>query len=114
MDLCYRLPIMGYPVCMFLKRHATPEFFAIIGNSSFEAFFAKVSGSALKAVSKPVAVTVGVALGADYVVSTTGGHQLAQHAAEDYYNGQKTVFKADLSLNKRPFIEQLAEIAVKK
>ena len=32
LDICYNFPKIGYPVCMFLKRHATPELFALIGN----------------------------------------------------------------------------------
>lgn len=109
MDICYKSPEIGYPVCMFLKRHATPELFALIGNSPFEAFFAKVSGPATKAITKPLATAVGISLGVDYVASTTGLHQLAGHAAQDTYNGEKTVYKHDPSLNRKPYLDKIIE-----
>ena len=109
MDICYRSPKIGYPVCMFLKRHATPELFALIGNSPFEAFFAKVSGSAVKAATKPVGVAIGVSLGVDYIASTTGLHQLAGHVIQDMYNGEKTIYKYDPELSREPYLDKLIE-----
>ena len=111
MDICYKFPKIGYPVCMFLKRHATPELFALIGNSPFEAFFAKVSGSAAKAAAKPVGVAVGVSLGVDYIASTTGLHQLARHAIQDMYNGEQTVYKFDPDLCRKPYLDRFIESA---
>jgi hypothetical protein len=73
-------------------------------------FFAKVSGSAIKAAAKPVSVAIGVSLGVDYLASTTGLHQLAGHAAQDMYNGEKTVYKYDPELNNRkPYLDKLIE-----
>jgi hypothetical protein len=109
MDICYRFPVTGYPVCMFLKRHATPELFALIGNTPFELFFSKFSGPAAKSVAKPLAAAVGVSLGVDYVVSTTGMHQLASHAAQDMYNHEKTSFKWDPALNRKPLVDTLVK-----
>jgi len=109
MDICYKSPKIGYPVCMFLKRHATPELFALIGNSPFEAFFTKLSGPAAKAIVKPAGVAIGVSLGVDYVVSTTGLDQLGRHAAQDWYNGEKTVYKYDPTLSREPYIDKLLE-----
>ncbi len=109
MDICYRFPIIGYPVCMFLKRHATPELFALIGNSPFEAFFAKFSGPATKAVAKPLGAAIGVSLGVDYVISTVGLHQLAAHAAQDIYDEDKTYYKYDPALCKKSCLDKLVE-----
>jgi len=109
MDICYQFPKIGYPVCMFLKRYATPEFFALIGNSPFEAFFAKFSGPAVKSAAKPIGTAMAVSLGADYVASTTGIHQLAGHAAQDMYNGEKTVYKYDPTLNRKPYLDKFFE-----
>lgn len=94
---------------MFLKRHATPELFLLIGNSPFEAFFAKLSGPALKATVKPLGVVLGVSLGADYIASTTGLHQLIGHAAQDMCNGEKTVYKYDPALNRKPYLDLIVQ-----
>ncbi len=107
MDVCYRFSLIGKPVCRFLKRHSTPEFFALIGNSPFEAFFAKISGSATKAVSKPLGVAICVGFGADYIASTFGFHQAGQHIIQDHLNGEKTRFKANPSLNKTSLLDAM-------
>jgi hypothetical protein len=113
-DMCYKFSKLGYPVCIFLKRYATPEFFSLIGNSPFEAFFSKASGPAVKAIVKPMGVAVGVGLSVDYVASTTGMHQLAQHAMHDAYNNNKTTFKYDATLNKNPYLDSLIKNVSKK
>lgn len=109
MDICYKFPGIGYPVCMFLKRYATPELFVLIGNSPFEAFYAKVAGPAVKSVIKPAVTVVGVSLGADYAASTTGFHQLAGHAAQDMYNREWTPYKYDPTLNRKPYLDTIIE-----
>ena len=52
---------------------------------------------------------VGVSLGVDYVASTTGLHQLAGHAAQDMYNGEKTVYKYDPALNRNPYLDSIVQ-----
>jgi hypothetical protein len=107
MDICYKIPSVGYPVCYFLKRHASPEIFALIGNSPFEAFFAKISGPALKSAALPATKIAGAALVVDYVASTSGAHQLSGHMLQDFYNGEKTVYKHDPKLDRQPYFDIL-------
>lgn len=105
MCICYMFLKIIDLVCMFLKRHATPEFFSFIGNFQFESFFEKVSSSVVKSGTK----SVGVFLSVDYSVFITELHQLEEHAAQDMYNEEKTAHKSDNRLNKNSYLDKLIE-----
>jgi len=109
LDICKNYPKIGYPVCAFLKKHYTPELFALIGNNPFSLLYSKIASTAVKAATYPAFIAVGTDLIVDYGVSTTGLHQLAAHAAQDFYNGHKTVYTHKPEFNRSPYLDKIVD-----
>jgi hypothetical protein len=105
-DICHIFPVIGNPVCQWLKRYATPAIFKLMGNPA-GTLIGAAKTLATKAVATPAAKAVGAALIVDYGLSTTGMHQLLGHAIQDTYNGKRSEYHHNPILNRQPMIDNL-------